>query len=112
MALPRSRAPAAVSFAPGSDVLPRNPAEQGPGAASAHVVAIEAADEHVERRVGRRAEGPILEQRAGGFEQETRVVLGLPSAFWTGRWKTRRCSVSSQNPWICSTLGASILTVP
>jgi peptide-methionine (R)-S-oxide reductase len=32
-------------FVPGSDVLPGNPAEQWPGAASAHVVAIEAAGE-------------------------------------------------------------------
>src|SRR5690349_19118585 len=80
----RSRVPAAVSFVPGSDVLPGNPAEQGPGAASAHVVAIEAAGEHAERRVDRRAEGTVLEQRGGGWEQEARVVLGLSAGSLDG----------------------------
>jgi hypothetical protein len=80
----RHPTPAAVSFVPGSDVLPGNPAEQGPGAASAHIVAIEAAGEHAERRVGRRAEGTVLEQRAGGFEQKARVVLRLSTGILDG----------------------------
>src|SRR6185312_2717088 len=68
----------------GSDVLPGNPAEQGPGAASAHVVAIEAAGEHAERRVDRRPEGTILEQRGGSWEQEARVILGLSAGILNG----------------------------